>query len=42
MIISTIGDAMDENYKILGDEVIDISGMSKQDIRKMVDNCKGK
>ena len=39
MIISTIGDAINENYKLLGDEVVDISLMSKQDIRKMVDNC---
>ena len=38
-LCSTIGDAMYENYKLLDDEVVDISGMSKQDIQKMVDNC---
>ena len=38
-LCSTIGDAMYENYILLGDEVVDISGMSKQDIQKMVDNC---
>lgn len=36
---STIGDEMNKIYKLLGNEVLDISGMSKQDIRKMVDNC---
>ena len=38
MLISTIGDALYENYKLLGDEVLDISGMSKHDIKKMVEN----
>lgn len=38
-LCSTIGDGMYENYKLLGDEIVDISGMSKQDIKKMVDNC---
>ena len=38
-IFSTIAYAMDEDHKLFGDEVINISGMSKQEIKNMVDNC---
>ena len=39
MFYKAMGDAMFETYQLLGNEVVDISGLSKEEIRKMVDNC---
>ena len=38
-ILKVLFDQVDENLQILGNEVIDISGMSKEEIKNMVDNC---
>ena len=39
MFYKATGDAMFETYQLLGNEVVDVSGLSKEEIRKMVDNC---
>ena len=41
-LCNKVGDVMYKDYLFLGNEVVDISGMSKEEIKKMVDNCKRK
>ena len=41
-LCSTIADGMYNNAQLLGNDIIDISKMSKKDIKKMVDNCSRK
>ena len=38
-IMKAIMEQVDKIHQILGNEVVDISGMSKEEIKNMVDNC---